>query len=707
MADLDSRALAPETGGVVVDFGDDRSVPERITAQAAATPNAIALRAGDRDVTYAELERRGNQVAHRLLALGVGADDIVAVLAERGIDMVVSLVGIEKAGAAYLPLDCDHPPQRLTFLLADTDAKAVLTHADAADRLPPTDRPVIRVDTDEELTRQPGTDPGVRPGADDLAYVIYTSGSTGNPKGVMVGHAAIRNRLQWMQSEYPIGPGNTVLQKTPYTFDVSVWEFFWPLMTGARMVLARPGGHRDNPYLISLIEAERVDTLHFVPSMLRYFLNTEGAAGVTAPARVFCSGEALPADLRDRFFAVLPGTELHNLYGPTEAAVDVTYWQCRPADTDRTVPIGRPIANMRCYILGPDDRPVPPGAEGELHLAGIGLARGYLDRPELTAEKFPPDPLGGGRMYRTGDIARWRPDGTIEYLGRTDGQVKLNGQRIETGEIESALLGCPGVTGAAVTLDRSDDTARLVGYVTGPDPADPAAGKTLVGLLADRLPPALVPAVLLVIPEFPMTSSGKLDRKRLPAPADAETGPAGCLVPLTPPAGGPAWFWIHPTDGEVGRYATLTAGRTAYGLEAYGLDEGEPLDTVPAIAARHLAEIRSVQPAGPYRLGGWQAGALIAYEIAVRLRAAGAEVAALVLLAPEAAGAADDSPVEVATARAVAGYRPPAFDGPVTLVRTGPARWTPPALLDDHVVDTGERTLLESPVVARLVAGLH
>ncbi|MEU9388291.1 amino acid adenylation domain-containing protein, partial [Streptomyces sp. NPDC048279] len=337
------------------------------------------------------------------------------------------------------------------------------------------------------------------------AYVIYTSGSTGRPKGVAVTHSGIVNRLLWMQDTYRLGADDRVLQKTPAGFDVSVWEFFWPLITGATLVLARPEDHQDPVHLAGLIERQRITTAHFVPSMLRAYLDEPAAAGRTALRQVMCSGEALPAPLAARFHQVLPGTRLHNLYGPTEASVDVTAHEV-PADP-AAVPIGRPVWNTRTYVLDGALNPVPPGVSGELYLAGVQLARGYLGRPGLTAERFVADPFGepGERMYRTGDLARWSGSGELEYLGRVDDQVKLRGFRIEPGEIEAVLAAHPGVAHATVVL-RDE---RLVAYVvpagSGTDPAG------LRAHTARSLPDHMVPAAVVTLDALPLTPNGKLD----------------------------------------------------------------------------------------------------------------------------------------------------------------------------------------------------
>ncbi|MFD0547749.1 amino acid adenylation domain-containing protein [Streptomyces rectiviolaceus] len=368
-----------------------------------------------------------------------------------------------------------------------------------------------------ELAAQSPENPDAAVDGEDLAYVIFTSGSTGRPKGVMNVHAALRNRLLWMQDAYGLDASDRVLQKTPFSFDVSVWEFFWPLMTGAALVMARPDGHRDSAYLADTIATERITTIHFVPSMLQLFLS-EPPGRSAGLRRVFCSGEELSRDLHDRFLG-LHTAELHNLYGPTEAAIDVTAWHCRPQDDPRPVPIGHPIANIRMYVLDRHDRPVPAGVAGELCIGGRGLARGYLDRPELTAERFTDDPfVPGARIYRTGDLARHRTDGALEFLGRLDHQVKLRGQRLELGEIEAVLTRHATVREAVVVAhEHSPGDVRLAAYVT-PARADRPEAGDLAAHLREQLPEYMVPASFTVLDALPLTPSGKTDRKALPAP---------------------------------------------------------------------------------------------------------------------------------------------------------------------------------------------
>ncbi|ONI80847.1 non-ribosomal peptide synthetase [Saccharothrix sp. ALI-22-I] len=470
----------------------------RIAAQTARTPDAVAVVYDGVSLTYSELDRRATALARRLRAENAG--DVVGVAVPRSAELMVALLGVLKSGAAYLPLDLDYPADRIEFMLADSGATTVVRPEDCTGTTAP----------DVEL-------PAVRP--DQAAYLIYTSGSTGRPKGVVVTHRAIVNRLAWMQHEYGLAADDRVLQKTPSSFDVSVWEFFWALCEGAAVVLARPDGHRDPAYLAELIRQERITTLHFVPSMLAAFLGVpevyESAAWSASLRRIFSSGEALTGDVAGRWLE-LTAVPLHNLYGPTEAAVDVTYFEYDAAP-DPAVPIGRPVWNTQLHVLDPFLRPVPTGVPGELYLAGVQLAMGYHGRFALTAERFVANPFGGpgSRMYRTGDLVVRRPDGAIVYLGRTDRQVKVRGNRIELGEVESALGKLPGVRRAAV-IARDN---QLLGYVT---PADVDLDALRAGI-AEALPAAMVPHALVALPDFPLTPSGKLDQNALPSPTVVKT----------------------------------------------------------------------------------------------------------------------------------------------------------------------------------------
>ncbi|WP_405107337.1 amino acid adenylation domain-containing protein [Micromonospora sp. NBC_01405] len=517
------RELLAGWNDTMADFPQAQTLHGPFEQRAAATPDAVALTFEDRSVTYAELNAAANRVAHRLRAVGVGPETLVGVCAERSVELVAGLLGVLKAGGAYLPLDPEYPADRLSFMVTDAAAGVVLVQEHLRDVLPDTGATVLALDDEAVWADQPTADPAPTAGPGNLAYVIYTSGSTGRPKGVPNTHRGIVNRLDWMQKAYRLGADDAVLQKTPASFDVSVWEFFWPLREGARLVLARPGGQKDAGYLRDLLVSERITTAHFVPSMLTVFLGEDGVEAATGLRRVICSGEELPLVSAVEFTARLPWCELHNLYGPTEAAIDVSAWHCDPARLAglTSVPIGGPIANLRLHILDPAGNECPVGVAGELHIGGVGLARGYHRRPALTAERFVPDPFSGepgARLYRTGDLARWvaLPDGSgvVEFLGRIDHQVKLRGLRIELGEIESALREQPQVTEAAVIVrEDTPGDKRLTGYVVGD--AEHAA---LKAALKETLPEYMVPTAFVTLDALPLSPSGKLDRRALPAP---------------------------------------------------------------------------------------------------------------------------------------------------------------------------------------------
>ena len=446
-------------------------LPAMIEEQAGKSPDAAALLYEDEVLSYAELHRRANQLARLLKKLGVGPEVRVAICAERSIEMVVGLLGVWKAGGAYVPVDPEYPAERLSWMLEDAQAPVLLTQRALLDRLPSHQARVLCLDDPDLFREESGANLSASTSAIEganAAYVIYTSGSTGRPKGVVNTHSGIRNRLLWMQQMYQLTASDRVLQKTSFSFDVSVWEFFWPLLAGAGLVLARPGGQRDSAYLVDTIRKYGVTTLHFVPSMLNNFLEEPGVSDCVTLRHVICSGEALPVTLAKHFYS-RSQARLHNLYGPTEAAIDVTFWECPKDSLTDAVPIGRPIANTQMYVLDAEMQPVAVEAEGDLYIGGAGLARGYLNRAELTAEKFGPDPFSaqpGARLYRTGDLGRWRKDGTIEFLGRSDNQVKLRGFRIELDEIATALHEHPEVQDAVVTAyERVPGEKQLVAYV--------------------------------------------------------------------------------------------------------------------------------------------------------------------------------------------------------------------------------------------------
>jgi surfactin family lipopeptide synthetase A len=492
----------------------DFAIQQLIEARVAAHPQATAVVCAGESLTYAELNARANQLAHRLRAEGVGPGSIVALMVERSFAMIVGILGIVKAGGAYLPLPPDHPAERIRYMLDDAAVRVLLIHSRTAQRF---EFSGLTIDLDTP-PQGDTANPVLLNKPQDLVYVIYTSGSTGKPKGVMIEHRALVNRLQWMQSAYPIGPGDVILQKTPYSFDVSVWELFWWALEGAALAFLVPGGERNPLAIVEAVRRHRVSVMHFVPSMLNVFLEYLDAKGASTAAslasvkRVFASGEALTPSHVRKFNALLEA-RLVNLYGPTEATVDVTYFDCpRGRDVD-IVPIGQAIDNIRLYVIR-DGCEAPVGETGELCIAGVGLARGYLNNPMLTAQKFVDNPVNPGeRIYRTGDVARWLPDGNIEYLGREDHQVKIRGLRVELGEIESTVREYPGVVDCAAAVQKhSESVLVLVAYVVSRADLDV---DDLKRCLRRRLPDYMVPHRFERIAEMPLTSSGKADRKAL------------------------------------------------------------------------------------------------------------------------------------------------------------------------------------------------
>jgi len=470
----------------------------------------------DDNLSFAQLHAQANRLAHYLRDKGVGPDVCVAIAAERSPQLLIGLLAIIKAGGAYVPLDPDYPAERLAYMLKDSRAQLLLTQTSLLEQLPAAEDVCVIAMDSLKLDNWPSHAPGLHLDGDHLAYVIYTSGSTGQPKGVGNTHAALAERLQWMQATYQLDETDVLMQKAPISFDVSVWECFWPLITGCRLVLAGPGEHRDPHRIAQLVQAHGVTTLHFVPPLLQLFVDEPLAAECTSLRRLFSGGEALPAELRNRVLAQLPAVQLHNRYGPTETAINVTHWHCHAEDGERS-PIGRPLGNVICRVLDDQLNPLPVGVPGELCIGGIGLARGYLGRAGLTAERFVADPLSeeGARLYRTGDRVRWSADGVLEYLGRLDQQVKLRGFRVEPEEIEACLLALDGIAQAVVLVRETAAGAQLIGYYTASTELDEQEVKNT---LAAELPEYMVPAQLMRLDAMPLSPSGKLDRRALPEP---------------------------------------------------------------------------------------------------------------------------------------------------------------------------------------------
>jgi amino acid adenylation domain-containing protein len=712
--------------GTERDYNLSQGLHDLFTAQVKSTPKAIAVKFEQQQITYQELNNRANQLAHYLQTLGVQQETLVGVCLERSLEMVVCLLGILKAGGAYVPIDPEYPQERIAYMLEDSQVQVLLTQEKLLNQIFHHQAHTICIDTEwEKISTQPKTNPYSEVKPDNLAYVIYTSGSTGKPKGAMNTHKGICNRLLWMQETYQINSTDSILQKTPFSFDVSVWEFFWTLLTGARLVIAQPGGHRDSNYLINLIIQEQITTVHFVPSMLQMFLASHGIEKCTSLKRVICSGEALPIDLQNRFFERLD-CELYNLYGPTEAAIDVTFWQCQKQSNLKSVPIGRPIANTQIYILNEHLQPVDVGVIGEMYIGGVGVARGYWNRPELTNEKFIPNPfkklkLASERLYKTGDLARYLPDGNLEYIGRVDYQVKIRGYRIEIGEIENTLCLHPQVREVVIIARNHQNLEKqLVAYITY-DSEKPTIN-SLRDFLKAKLPDFMIPVAFVILEALPLTPSGKVDRKALPQPdishfiaindfvaprnqiesqlvkiwseilnlrqigvkdnffalggdslkalhliskiaqnfgkeitlATLLTNPVitdlatviqdssnqihnSPLIPIQTQGENQPFFCIHPAGGHVLCYFKLAHyignEQPFYGLQAQGFyGEEEPLTTVEDMASLYVKTIREFHPQGPYQLGGWSFGGVVAYEVAQQLKRQGQEVSLLAIL---------------------------------------------------------------------------
>ncbi|WP_322615329.1 non-ribosomal peptide synthetase [Pseudomonas sp. BIC9C] len=556
----------------------EQCLHQLIQAQAQRTPDAPALVFGERQLNYAQLDARTNQLAHCLREQGVGPDVLVGICVERSLDMVIGLLAIHKAGGAYVPLDPEYPAERLAYMIDDSAIGLLLTQSTLLGALPTDGVKVIALDQAQDwLDGYSETCPPVDVHPLNLAYVIYTSGSTGKPKGAGNSHAALVNRLCWMQQAYGLDGSDSVLQKTPFSFDVSVWEFFWPLMTGACLVVAPPGAHREPAQLIRLIGDYGISTLHFVPSMLQAFIHEPGVEACTRLKRIVCSGEALPLDAQLQVFKKLPGAGLYNLYGPTEAAIDVTHWTCIDEGAD-SVPIGRPIANLRTHVLDAQLLPVPAGVAGELYLGGAGLARSYHRRPALTAQRFVPCPFhDGARLYRTGDRVRQRADGVIEYLGRLDHQVKLRGLRIELGEIETRLMQHALVREAVVLVQGGK---HLVAYlVLDNADIDPQWPQILKAWLLGSLPEYMVPTYLVPLDALPVTANGKLDRKALPQPDAA-----------------PQQVFVAPQDAM--QTALAQIWQDVLGVEPVGLEDnffelgGDSIISIQVVSRARQAGIR-------------------------------------------------------------------------------------------------------------------
>jgi len=534
----EQHQLLVEWNDTKADYPINLCLHQLFEAQVEQTPQSVAVIFEDQQFTYRELNARANKIAHHLQTLGVKSEVLVGICVERSLEMVVGLLGILKAGGAYVPLDPAYPQERLAFMLADSQVPILLTQEDLLPNFPEYTADVVCLDTDwEVISQQSQENPVSDVQAENVAYVIYTSGSTGKPKGVMIAHQAICNHMLWMQNSFPLTKADRVLQKTPFSFDASIWEFYAPLLVGAQLLVARPKGHQDSAYLVKLIAQQKVTTLQVVPSLLRTLIQEDEFKTCDSLKNIFCGGEALPVELQEHLFRNLDA-QLHNLYGPTEACIDATFWTCKRGSVRQTILIGRPIANTQIYLLDQQLQPVPIGVPGELYIGGDGLARGYLNRPELTAERFILNPFNNSksrsvlseakdpiqnskqsdRLYKTGDKARYLSDGNIEFLGRIDHQVKIRGFRIELGEIEAVLKQHQNVI-QSVVIVREDvpGDQRLVAYLVTKQQPEPTV-EDLRHFLKQQLPEYMIPNAFVLLDTLPLTANGKLDRRALPAP---------------------------------------------------------------------------------------------------------------------------------------------------------------------------------------------
>jgi amino acid adenylation domain-containing protein len=741
------RLLLEDFNNTHVDFSLEKCLHQLFEEQVERTPNNIAVVYEQQHLTYAQLNNRANQLANYLQKLGVKPDVLVGICVERSLEMVIALLGVLKAGGAYVPIDPMYPKERVSFMLEDAQVPVLLTQQRLLDILPEHQKHTICLDTNwETIAQESELNLNSVSTLDQLAYVIYTSGSTGKPKGVMLPHRAICNHMLWMQTDFPLTETDKVIQKTPFSFDASVWEFYAPLLVGSQLVMAKPGGHQDSDYLIQTIIEHKITTLQVVPTLLRMLLENEQISSCQSLKNVFCGGEPLTVELQERFFAHL-NAELHNLYGPTETCIDAVYWTCKRGFNQQIIPIGRPIANTQVYILDEQLQPVPVGVIGELYIGGAGLARGYLNRPELTSERFINNPfdnvemldltsLQKSKLYKTGDLARFLPDGNIEYFGRLDHQVKIRGFRVELGEIEALLAQHPQVRLVAV-IAREDEpkNPRLVAYIVTHSGQNIQESE-LHQFLKEQLPEYMVPSAFVMLETLPLTPNGKLDRRALPAP-DASRGilNKGYLPPRDAVELQLAQIWEnvlniypvgvqdnffdlgghsllavrlmahikqefaqnlplaalfqHPTiesladilrqESEVSSWSPLVriqkgtskypffcvpggggnvlylydlarclgSNQTFYGLQALGLNgESEPLTEVEDMATYYIQAIQTVQPSGPYFLGGHSFGGIVAYEMAQQLVKSGHEVA-LVAIIDAPAPIVNDKPVYV------------------------------------------------------------
>ena len=519
ITEKEKHSILNEWNNTDVNYDNSKLLPELISVQAEKSPDSIAAEIDNEKLTYKELDQITNQLANYLNKAGVGKDTFVGVYIDRSLEMIIALLGIIKAGGAYVPIDPSYPKERVEYMISDSQVKIILSKKETSENISGSSLRIINLDTDiKKIKEEPITPPVINLSEDNLAYMIYTSGSTGKPKGAMNTHGAILNRLLWMKEYLQITKDDNIFQKTSFSFDVSVWEFFLPLISGAMLVFAKPDGQKETDYLVKEIIRKNITVMHFVPSMMQIFLADENADKCVSLRKVICSGEELTVSLQNLFFNVFKNTELHNLYGPTEAAVDVTYWKCGRDSKLNIVPIGKPIANTKIFILDPYLNLLPPGIPGELHIGGVQVGKGYFNREELTAEKFIADHFSedkSARLYKTGDLTRYMYDGNIEYLGRIDNQIKIRGFRIELGEIEFIMNQFRGISEAIVIVKEiKQGDKRLIGFIV-PEKNETVNIGELRNFMKEKLPEYMIPSQFVILDQMPLSQNGKADRSKL------------------------------------------------------------------------------------------------------------------------------------------------------------------------------------------------
>ena len=529
---------SPQTSDNPTELPLDVCIHRLFERQVQRTPQAVAVVTEDAEFTYQQLNRQANRLAYQLSALGIGPNHLVGICVERSLDMVIGLLAILKAGGAYVPIDPHYPAERIEFILQDTQVKVLLSQTHLEQSLTAClsgqKTTLICLDRDQWTKMRSCPDPKKQVGINNLMYVMYTSGSTGQPKGVMISHRGICNQLHWRQTTFSLTAQDRVLQNISFSFDPSVWQIFWPLVVGAQLVLPHSKGHQDIAYLVKLIAEQTISVIALVPSLLRVLLEHSELERCQALRHIFCGGEALPLDLQQQFFQRFANTSthLHNVYGPTETSIDATYWTCEQPHRSPIAPIGYPITNAQIYILDNDQQPIETGQIGEIYIGGVGLARGYLNRPDLTTARFIYSPVVRSRIYRTGDLGKYLPNGMVQFLGRVDQQVKIRGFRIELGEIESCLNQHPTIAQSAVIAwEFAPGQKRLLAYFVPRDHM-PLEVKILRSWLQERLPDYMIPAIFMPLASFPLNANGKLDRKALPTPISEYTYVADDGAPL-------------------------------------------------------------------------------------------------------------------------------------------------------------------------------